>query len=255
MKHILLFVLTTFFLSGCQQLEKNKDIEMQRLTNENKELREYIKSLRKPYSGIIRADLFAVLYWNIENPISIVVPGFLNEDISITVENGTYKKCEFDEGGEWIVRPDSVGKRVTVKAYATIDGETMLMATRDFSVILLPFPSAYIRLFDGTEITDSISVEQLKSVKSLIAKSVEPLQVRYKMLSFSVVYSDSEKNKTVKESSTGNEFTEKQRKMFAQLKKGGKIHITDIIVIGADKMKRETPPMEILIVSPNNSKK
>ena len=245
MKYILLFVLTIFLLNGCQKFEvKDKNAEMQKLTNENKELREYVKSLRTSRIASMAVGLdLAELYMNIDNPISVAVSGFLEEEISITVENGTYKKAERG----WLVRPTSADKGTLITVHAMIDGESRRIFSRYFQARSIPL-FAYIQLSsDNKEITAYLSENQLSSIKNLKVKWEYAPRLPFKVLSFSMLYFDSEKNVMVKEKSTGSEFTEKQREILVQLKAGNAFCITDIIVIEPGNVERELPPMGILI--------
>jgi hypothetical protein len=251
MKYTLLFIFTVFFLNMSQSLLgqseiKDKDAEIEKLRGENKQLREYIGSLRggegMPFPGGVDAG-FTVLYLSIDNPVKIVTPGFLEKEISITFENGTYKKTETG----WSVRPVSIDKETVITVFTTIDGELRTMFQRNFQVKPIPPPLAYTQLSDNEEITgDSrFSKDQLRSFKRLIAKSEDAPQFRFKVLSFSISYVDS--GRTVIEKSKGDEFTERQRQILAGLEKGKAVYITNIIAIGPDNIERELPPIEIRI--------
>jgi len=252
MKYVLLLVFSVFFTNCNVQSIKEKDAEIEKLTNENEELRKYIKNLKwwveneqNSYVPIVTvsADL-SVLYLGIDNPISIVVQGFLQEEISITVTNGSYEKTKRG----WNIRPISADEETAVTVQAMINDTLTIFGTRVFRVVPLSPPLVYVRLSSNKEIKvqndfytktlNYLSSEQLKLFKKLLVQ--HPL-VDYEVLSFSM---KNMQNRVI-ENAEGEDFTDKQLKMLARLKKGETIEITDIIAIGRDNIKRKLPPVEI----------
>ena len=70
------------------------------------------------------------------------------------------------------------------------------------------------------------------------------LDVRYRVLSFNVNFFDSMGN-AIKEALNGNRFSDKQKSRFSKLTKGKTFFISDVKVVGPDKIERTLSAIEV----------
>lgn len=111
----------------------------------------------------VSAEKMNVVYRGLPNPISVSVPGFPNEKLTVSATNATLSN---KGGGKYDVKPNGDGV-VTVSVVANMDnGERRNMGTQTLRVKRIPKPSARFG-----ELTESGSMTQgtIKVQKGLIA--------------------------------------------------------------------------------------
>lgn len=106
----------------------------------------------QPSATISNVDL-DIMYRGYDNKFKISVPGVKDDEISISVEGGSYQKSS--EG--WIIRTSDQAKTVTVNVLAKIDGQPKSMGSQVFRVKPMPTPQGSIKNGDR-EYADGESV-------------------------------------------------------------------------------------------------
>ena len=198
-------------------------------------------------SATISADMMNVFYAGIDNPLSVSVPGVSASNVDISITNGSAVKT----AKGWNIRPAKVGTNCEISVIAKIDGRAMTVASKPFRVKPLPPPLAKLEYMDaGTKAKfkgGTIAKNLLITATGVIAElDDDDLDVRFKVLSFSLNHNDSMGN-TLVETATGPEFTAKQLGIFKGLVKGKTVYITNVEAIGPDNIKRRLPPVDIAL--------
>ena len=164
-------------------------------------------------TATVSADLMNVLYAGFKNPVSVSVPGVAGNNISINVSNC---KSQAKTGTGWTIVPAKVGVPCKISVSANIDGKSQHIKTVDFRVKKLPDPLAKI------EYTNAQGVKELYKGGKAIAKNLlitarrivaelddADLEVKYKVLGFSLNYFDSMGN-TLVEKTDGDKLTDRE---------------------------------------------
>jgi gliding motility-associated protein GldM len=199
-------------------------------------------------SATISADRMNVFYAGIDNPLSVSVPGVAASDVEISVANGTAVKIPTG----WDIRPAKVGVNCVISVTAKFDGKPMAVASKEFRVKPLPPPLAKLEYLNGANKEKhkggTIAKNLLITATRVIAElDDDDLDVKYKVLSFSLNYTDSMGNTLVEQQPAGGDLTPKQLNVFKQLVKGRNVYITNVKAMGPDNIKRDLPPVEIAL--------
>lgn len=212
--------------------------------NTTSDIKEEIFTI-KPIANI-SPTMMNVLYAGIDNPISISVPGVPLSALEANMTNGSLIR----NGESWIARPGNLEKESEIIVLANIDGRKQQVGTMKFKVLKLPAPTPYIEireengtiLYTGTPAR--ISKTQLLSASELGVAMEEIFNLKYTVLSFSMIFFDSMGN-ALQEHSDGAAFSARQLDKIKQLKPGKSFFISDVQVVGPDGSKRYTSPMEV----------
>lgn len=201
-------------------------------------------------TATVSADLMNVLYAGFDNPVSVSVPGCSQSDISINVTNC---RSQNKTGKGWNIKPATVGTPCFISVNAIVDGKSTFIAKKEFRVKKLPDPLAMLEvsganggkeLFKGGK---AIAKSQLITARRVVAKLDDAdLDVKYKVLEFSLNYFDSMGN-TLVEKANGDQLTDRQLKVFKEMTKTKTVYITNTNAIGQDNLRRVLPPVEVKI--------
>lgn len=201
-------------------------------------------------SATVSATMMNMLYAGYDNPISISVPGFSNNQITATMTNGTLKR----EGAGFVARPAQIGKDAVISVSAkTADGRTQSMGQYAFRVRQLPDPTPFIEYVDkgtpkryrgGTGLPKSV----LMNTQGIIAAIDDGLlNIGFKVLGFETVFFDNMGN-AVPEVSKDANFTQRQKDMFRRLSRGKRFYISRVKAVGPDGIERVLPTsLEVII--------
>lgn len=200
--------------------------------------------------AIVSADLMNVLYAGFDNPISVAVPGCAMSDISISVSNC---KSQSKTSKGWIIKPAVVGQNCKINVSAMISGKSQPMGVKEFRVKKLPDPLAMLEVKGSTGGKDyfkggkAIAKNVLLTADRVVARLDDAdLDVKYKVLEFSLNYFDSMGN-TLVEKTSGDRLTDRQKKVFKEMTKAKTVYISNTLAIGQDNLKRNLPPVEVKI--------
>ncbi len=200
-------------------------------------------------TATVSATMMNVLYAGINNPISISVPGVVQNAVSATMTNGSLTRS----GDHWNAHPTRVGAECVITVTATLEGRSQTVSTSAFRVRKLPDPTAYIAYKDskGNENHYKGSKPFAKSLL-LAANGLDAaidddlLNVHYSVVDFETIVFDSMGN-AMPEKSAGSRFSERQKTSFRRLSRGKRFYITRIRAKGPDGIVRDLSPMEVIV--------
>ena len=178
-------------------------------------------SVMEPSVTISNTDL-NIMYRGFDNKFSVSVPGIAPDKLRVTVNGATARQ----QGGLWIIKPNSGVRSVSISVSAEIDGKVQSMGSKEYKVKALPKPQAFLKYgdaeYDGNA---GIPRNAIISPQSQIIASYGPdglLDLPFRVVSFKAningVFTESQ----------GNKFSRDQLNRIEKLKKGQQVTITDI---------------------------
>jgi gliding motility-associated protein GldM len=192
-----------------------------------------------------------VFYSNIDNPVSISVPGVAMSQITARMEGGQLLRT----ANGWNAIPATVGVPCVISVTATISGRTINFGSKSFRTKPLPPPVAFIEYKDaGLAVRykgdggKKIKKQSLLDSNGVRAALDDPDldNIPFTVLSFEINFTDPMGN-TIVDRSEGNRFTERQLAQMRQLPSGRQIFITRTRAVGPDKRTQELPPIQVII--------
>ena len=187
-----------------------------------------------PTGATVAADLMNVLYAGFDNPISVTAAGG-NAGVHLTMTGGSLVQRG---PGKYTARPARVGEHVTFTVSGTVNGKAQNMGQFTFQVRKLPDPTAFIQVgadrFRGGRIAKG-SIIGAHGLGAAIDDGL--LNIPFKVLSFETVFADRMGNFRP-EPSAGANFTENQRNLMRELRRGQRFYISKVRAIGPDGIAR-----------------
>jgi gliding motility-associated protein GldM len=197
---------------------------------------------------IVSPTAMNVMYYGINNPIDVSVPGISPDKLKIKVVNGSFstervKKSGGDYfKGSWAVKPNAVGQVVQVIVTADINGKPVQYAPYEFRVKSIPPPVAIF----GNKSTGSIPRATAAAQQGVFAVLPDfDFDLQYTVTGFTVLYSD--KGSDYEEPSTNSNLTAKQKDLIGRLTRGKNLIIKDIKALGPDGRTKELQPIILKI--------
>ena len=197
----------------------------------------------------IESTLMNALYAGYTNPVNIAVPGIPSQNINVTATNGTLTR----NGNQWVMVPSQIGTDVVFTVSAKTNGGHTINMTKNFRVRRLPEPTPYIEYKDAAgkparfQKSGRMSKNTLINTAELKAAIDDGvLDIPFTVLRFQLRYTDSMNNE-IDESSDGPRFSQRQKNLLRDLRKGKRVNISGTRVRGIDGTERELGPMEITI--------
>lgn len=138
-------------------------------------------SVFKP-TATVAATKMNVFYRNLDNPLSVSVPGVSHGNIKVSISAGHTLTSK--GGGDFMVRPGS-GKEAVITVVATIGGKSQTMGSYPYRIRNIPPPTPYL----SGQKTGSISKAQISAAPVVSAVLEEFLfeDVRYTVTGFNFV--------------------------------------------------------------------
>ena len=187
-----------------------------------------------PTGATVAADLMNVLYAGFDNPISVTAAGG-NAGVHLTMTGGSLVQRG---PGKYTARPAKVGEHVTFTVSGTVNGKAQNMGQFTFQVRKLPDPTAFIQVgadrFRGGRIAKG-SIIGAHGLGAAIDDGL--LNIPFRVLSFETVFADRMGNFRP-EPSAGANFTENQRNLMRELRRGQRFYISKVRAIGPDGIAR-----------------
>ena len=178
-------------------------------------------SVGEPSVTISNVEL-NTLYRGYDNKFSISVPGVSNDKVKVSVNGASVRQ----QGGLWIIRPNSGAKEVTISVSAEMDGKVQSMGSQKYNIKPLPTPQAYLKFGDAEYNGDKgVPRNAFLSPNSSIIASYGPdgiLNINFKVVSFKANI-----NGTITDSN-GSKFSRDQLNRMEKLKKGAAVIIMGI---------------------------
>lgn len=188
-----------------------------------------------PRGATVAADLMNVLYAGFDNPISVTAAGIPHNGIHLSMTGGALTA---KGDGKYSARPSSVGSPVTFTVSGTVNGRTEQMGSFTFQVRKLPDPTAFIQVgsdrFKGGRLAKG-SVIAAPGLGAAIDDGL--LNIPFRVLSFETVFADRMGNFRP-EPSAGANFTENQRNLMRELRRGQRFYISKVRAVGPDGITR-----------------
>jgi len=197
---------------------------------------------------IVSPTAMNVMYYGINNPIDVSVPGISPDKLKIKVINGSFstEKVKRSGGqyfkGSWAVKPNAVGQEVQVVVTADINGKPVQYAPYSFRVKSIPPPIAIF----GNKSTGSIPRATAAAQQGVFATLPDfDFDLQYQVTGFTILYSD--KGSDYEETSTNSNLTPKQKDLINRLTRGKYLTIKDIKALGPDGKTKELQPILLKI--------
>ncbi len=197
---------------------------------------------------IVSPTAMNVMYYGINNPIDVSVPGISPDKLKIKVINGSFstEKVKKSGGeyfkGSWAVKPNTVGQDVQVVVTADVNGKPVQYAPYSFRVKSIPPPVAQF----GNKSTGSIPRATAAAQQGVFAVLPDfDFDLQYTVTGFTILYSD--KGSDYEEISTNSNLTPKQKDLINRLTRGKYLTIKDIKALGPDGKTKELQPIILKI--------
>jgi gliding motility-associated protein GldM len=171
----------------------------------------------------VSADAMNVFYADLENPISVSVPGIPNERLSVSISNGTITP---QGNGKFIVKvKNGIDSKVSVIANME-NGEKRNMGISTFRVRRVPKPTVK---FGGLKTDGALSKSEIENVSGVIADYENFIfNVPCKVLSCTISFLSPAGVEDYELKS--NMFSDQLKTRFKRLRRGERFLITDVIV-------------------------
>jgi gliding motility-associated protein GldM len=167
-----------------------------------------------------------VFYKGVDNPLTIGVPGFQADDISVSIDNGTLTKVA---NGNYNVRVSKGSESKITASVRLPDGGTKQVGPVKFRLKSVPKPIA--RFAGKTSMDNSVKRGEIRAAQGLMVEMVQfDFPVNFTVQSFDVGMTY--KGQYIEESSNRNRISSKQKEILEKLKTGQKIDIMNIRVKG-----------------------
>jgi hypothetical protein len=176
------------------------------------------------------------LYFGIENPISIAVPGITNDKVSLTITNGSIRK----ENSKYYIKVNDVPE-VTI----TVMADNKLVNSSICKVLKLPNPTLSIGLFFGAN-SIAISRDELIKAGEISLSSFLPKELTYKLMSFTFSYSSD--GKAIQKQNNGNKFNQELIDAIENTKLNSKFYFESIKVKFPDGTVKDMPSIVIKVI-------
>jgi gliding motility-associated protein GldM len=191
---------------------------------------------------VVSPTAMNILYLGLDNPIDISVPGVTPDNIRATISAGTLSKGKVRYGnrtypGSWVAKPRAGRQQVQITVRSVKeDGSTQNHGNVTFRVRRPPPPIAKIAGKKG----GNISLTELTSQIGMAAE-VEDFEfdVKYQVTSFKVGIIA--RGLLTEQPSTSYRFTQAQKNLFSQLRRGSVVQFTEIKAVGPTGETMELP--------------
>ncbi|MEZ5012443.1 MAG: GldM family protein [Bacteroidales bacterium] len=192
---------------------------------------------------VVSPTAMNVLYVGLDNPIDISVPGVGSDAISATMVNGNIKRGKLEKyRGEWIARPEVVGREASINVSAVVNGERMRFPPYTFRVQNIPDPVAKFANVTEGSVAKNVALAQ-PGVFAVLDGFLFDLE--YNVTGFKMTVTQRGFDREA--ASNGARMTQEQRGLIESLNRGQKLYITEIKAVGPDGRSRNLPPVILTI--------
>lgn len=182
-------------------------------------------------AAIISADAMNVFYVGIDNPVSIAVPGFPPDKVSVTMTGGSIVKVG---STSYIVKCSQRGEAVITVSVNTDDGTKRPMGSAKFRVRKLVAPVAQLgTLANGSVETAELIKQNTDKIYCSIGEGFPVEGMSYKVLSYDFYVAKKTGGDLKSLQGTSDVLTVEMKGLINKLSSGDKIIIDNIKVTGA----------------------
>ncbi|NOR75558.1 MAG: hypothetical protein GQ525_10410, partial [Draconibacterium sp.] len=182
-----------------------------------------------------------VFYLGIKNPFDVGGGAIPNENLAVTMTNGTLVKS----GNAYMIEPnelDELGRRTKVTVYANIGGQRRVVGTSVWRVKQVPPPVAQV----AGRGSGDIRKEVLAIQDGIMAVLVDfDFDFKYTVTQFDVQTTDG--GYTNIKASKSNRFTQEQKDQMSRANPQSIVYIANIKAIGDDGKTRDLDPISFKI--------
>lgn len=192
---------------------------------------------------VVSPTAMNVLYYGIDNPIDVSVPGVGSDKISVRMTNGTIPRGKFQNfRGDFIAKPAEVGKDAQIIVSADVNGRRMDFPPVVFRVRRIPDPVAKF----GGLASGNIAKEAAMVAPGVVAALDNfEFNLKYEVNSYKMIYYAQGFANTLE--ARGPALTEPMKAAIRNLRNGQEFFFTEIRATGPDKITRDLPAIALTI--------
>jgi gliding motility-associated protein GldM len=183
-------------------------------------------------TAIISASANKVFYYGVPNPLEVSVPGLKESQVRATATNADIVNYQ---GGK-AIKPRKKGGKITVSAYATIDGQQKLINSSTFSVKQIPPPVPRLKPLNYKGGSVPKAEMQIMDGMDAVLEGFIMENIKYDITSYTVSTVVAG-GFTEEERVTGSRFTNGVRNMISKAKRNQRITFDEIKAKGPDGVK------------------
>ena len=185
---------------------------------------------------IVSPTKMNVFYTPLENPISVSVPGTPQEQLTVSVDNGSIS----GSGGSYIVKPTKQGT-CNVTVFAKVAGVTKSLGSVPFRVKVTPDPLAYVAKQRSGTVKQSDVLREL----GLEAKMPDWFEFNVTYTITSYEFSLGGGQFSTRQTAKSGDFTTEIRNQIRGAAAGASLNFSEIKAVGPDGAER---PLGSIIV-------
>jgi gliding motility-associated protein GldM len=162
-----------------------------------------------------------ILYFGIDNPVQIAVPGINSEKVSATVTNGSINKTS--DG--WVIRPSAASGTVNLSVLVN----NQKVSEKIFRVKPIPAPHAVLA-GKGVGLMSKNGIIEAGEIDTEMKDFL--WDIKFEIVSYTFLYT--ENGNDIEISATGNKLTDEMKSIISNLQRGKNIVFKDIRAISPD---------------------
>lgn len=175
-----------------------------------------------------------IIYTGVNNSLDIAVAGVADNDLVVSINNGTMEK---EAPGRFSVLVMSPGRTV-IELFVRENGNLTKIGEKEFRVKLVPDPEVVIgKEVSGATFKKAVLAAQL-GVRAVLDNF--DYDVKFQVESFTLCATIDGKEECI--SAEGSAFKSEQKLLINRLKSGDKVIIKDVKVKGPDNKVRDLKP-------------
>lgn len=185
------------------------------------------------------------LYSSYKNPLNVTTIGIKASELHLEMKNGTVQRT----ANGWTAIPETSANEVKLIASYEKAGNRLPIGEFRFRVKALPAPTSYLRCTESNVYRGNVPVKRstLLAATEIGASIAEP-EMECKVISFETILIKENGKQISTLQAEGNKLTLEQKMLIAQLEEGDAFYITSILVKGADGQKRQSNPINVIVI-------
>jgi gliding motility-associated protein GldM len=183
-----------------------------------------------PPSLSVSATKMNVFYIGVDNPVMISAGGVSPDQINASISNGSIARA----GGEWVVRPATVGK-ASVSVSAKLGDRMKNMGAVEYRVKNVPNPEAFI----ANTSSGSVSKDLVVASGAIIPRMPADFEFNLNFVIVSFKFSGNRKGDVFDLPGNNNTLTPQMKDFIRGSRRGDKVILEDIFAKGPDGKTRK----------------